>query len=148
MPTQVLADHAYARSEFDWLASDRNGYLGFFSTAGAGPIPRAVAFSPADYEAVLEQVLALPKRAEAKVERDNDRNIDEWIAISQRGFFAFDWRWESSSYEIVAAPSIPARVTDLPESGLSELAIRTVLDADLCAVRVFVVTAAGLEARR
>ncbi|MBV9493092.1 MAG: hypothetical protein JOZ54_02515 [Acidobacteria bacterium] len=34
--------HRFLRVEFDWLAQDRDGMLGFFSTAGGGPIPKVL----------------------------------------------------------------------------------------------------------
>lgn len=111
--------HRFLRAEFDWLAQDRDGVLGFFSTAGAGPIPEALESDGAAL--ALEDILALPKRGEA-VRVGGEGNVNEWIEIAERGIFAFDWSRETRRYELIAQPTSPMRAEELKDERLCHLA--------------------------
>lgn len=104
-----------------WLASDKNGHLGLFITAGAGPIPMAALGSPfASLDDLEEQVWTLPIVAAAKLLVSVNRPED-FIGLAQRGIFTYDWsdvhrstRSAVHAYEMVAAPDKPIELTSLP----------------------------------
>jgi hypothetical protein len=101
----IVFDHPYLRSEFDWLALDQMSNVGYFSTAGVGPLPKPVLARADSFELLLESVLALPECSEATIVYESQHNISEWIAIARRGLFAFDWRRNTSCYELIAKPT-------------------------------------------
>lgn len=109
---EFIFDHPFLRSEFDWLAVDRGGRIGYFATAGAGPLPDIVVANAAAFETLYEDVLAVPAFCEAFVVVDTTRNVSEWIEASRRGLFAFDWRRERNCYELIARPAEPLVISD------------------------------------
>ena len=101
---EIVFDHPYLRSEFDWLALDEMSNVGYFSTAGVGPLPKPVLTMADSFELLLESIMALPECSEVSIVFENEHNISEWVAIARRGLFAFDWRWATSCYELIAKP--------------------------------------------
>jgi hypothetical protein len=105
-----------------WLAVDSLGCVGIFFTGGQGPIPAAalaVLQSGLDPEAVL---LMLGERGGCEV-LVKYRRPDDFVLMANRGLYAFDWSdvhrtiaREIGVYELVAIPSSPVGVCDLPES--------------------------------
>jgi hypothetical protein len=104
-----------------WLASDRNGHVGAFVTAGWGPIPvRALTFEHDFVEDVESLVNELPRISTAQFLIAD--NVSSFTAMSERGFFVYDWRDVHRSlrectrkYEPVAVPASPIRTADLPD---------------------------------
>lgn len=119
---EFILDHPFLRSEFDWLAVDGQGRLGFFATAGAGPLPDVVAANAAAFETLYEDVLALPAICEAVIVAETTRNISEWIEVGRRGLFAFDWRRETNCYELIVQPAEPLITSD--RDRLTSLSLR------------------------
>lgn len=111
-----------------WLASDREGRLGAFITAGMGPIPVA-ALDPShmpveDVEGLLCQ---LPPVSQARL-LVSVKRPDDFIDLAERGLFVYDWtdinrtaREALRVYEPVAVPSNPIIASSLP-SDLAALA--------------------------
>lgn len=104
-----------------WLASDRDGHLGAFITAGEGPIP-AVALDAHDLpvQTVETRLLELPVVAQALLLVSVTRP-DSYVELAERGLFVYDWtdvhrptREEWNRYELVAAPSAPIAARGLP----------------------------------
>ncbi|MBC7750425.1 MAG: hypothetical protein H7Z73_01725 [Candidatus Saccharibacteria bacterium] len=106
-----------------WIASDRNGYLGAFTTAGVGPIPRKALTSKLfEIEDVEEVVCRLPKISETHLFVSMKR-LDDFVAMAERGFFVYDWRdahrttgESKNTYELITAPISPIKSDALPES--------------------------------
>jgi hypothetical protein len=103
----LIHDHPHLRAEFDWLAIDECRHVGFFSTAGMGPLPEDVVARGDLYETLETEILAMSECCDASVLAASGYDWSDWLAVARRGFFAFDWRWETKRYELIARPSDP-----------------------------------------
>ncbi len=104
-----------------WLASDREGYLGAFITAGVGPIPAEILVSDniavGDIEGRLCQ-LPIVSQVQLLV---SVKRPDDFVSLASRGLFVYDWTDTNrkevdalSVYEPVAVPDKPITTTSLP----------------------------------
>ena len=113
---------AYPRADWAWIASDSNGYVAAFVTAGSAPIPLAV-FAQAEMDPALEDAICeLPATSEANYLLGSG-NASSFLALARRGLFVYDWqdihrirRDQTGKYELVAVPATPCLVDTLPES--------------------------------
>lgn len=111
-----------------WLASDRDGHLGAFITAGFGPIPAEAldsAYMP--IEDIEGQLCRLPPVSQAQL-LVSVKHPGDYIDLAERGVFVYDWtdinRTASEAlrvYELVAVPTKPITASLLP-SDLAALA--------------------------
>jgi len=117
-----------------WLATDRDGHLGAFVTAGIGPIPvQALNTDHMPVEDIEEQVWKLPRVSGARLLITVVRP-DDYVAFAERGLFVYDWsdvhriaRESIHAYELMAAPVHPITLDALPgelSSSLGSLIIR------------------------
>ncbi|MBK8252960.1 MAG: hypothetical protein IPK82_09855 [Polyangiaceae bacterium] len=101
--------------EFDWLGVDEVGCVALFSTAGAGYVPEPVFTDTQALEGAIDAVLALPKSTEATfapiIRADL---INTWQLVAERGLYAYDCDPNGGPYELVAAPTVPSRIEQLP----------------------------------
>jgi hypothetical protein len=103
-----------------WLASDRDGHIGAFITAGAGPIPvDALNSERLDVEDIEERVCSLPRISTARL-LVRVKRPESFIAMAERGLFVYDWsdvhrtaREELRGYEPVAVPVNPVSTDGL-----------------------------------
>ena len=98
-----------------WLASDQEGNLALFITAGHGPIPKA-ALSEEHFDGVDDLLHALRPRTTAQVFL-TDKNTADFEDLATLGLFVFDWKDDTGrrdAYDLAAAPAEPMRVADLP----------------------------------
>jgi hypothetical protein len=104
-----------------WVASDREGHVGGFVTAGVGPVPDEALreeFVPVvDVEEILHR---LPKISTTRL-LSAVKRPDDFVDLAERGVFVFDWTdiHRSSAeavkaYEAVAVPHHPIGVAELP----------------------------------
>jgi hypothetical protein len=124
----MLLEHPYSRAEFDWLACDAEGLLGYFSTAGAGPVPRAAIQDGPFLEDVLDRVKELGRTGSA-ISISGLLNPRDWLDVAERGFFAFDWSRRHNRYELTAKPSMPRKIVSIEMLELGRVAARVRLDA-------------------
>ncbi|MBB6580644.1 hypothetical protein [Ralstonia solanacearum] len=111
-----------------WIASDRNGHLGAFITAGVGPIPaEALKSVYIPVEDIEGQLCLLPIIAQAEL-LVSVKRPDDFIDLAERGVFVYDWtdinrtaRDALRVYEPVAVPTRPIMTNSLPDD-LSALA--------------------------
>jgi hypothetical protein len=75
-----------------WIASDRDGHVGAFVTAGVGPIPELALNSaePLLVEDIEEAILKLPKVSDCRLLVSIPRP-DSFIDMAERGLFVYDW---------------------------------------------------------
>jgi hypothetical protein len=109
-------------TDFVWLAVDRDDNVAAFVTAGCGPIP--VNFLDVEHYNIFEieqRLDGLPRISEMRLLVELERP-DDFIDISQRGIFAYDWsdihrtrREEILKYELIAAPLHSIKATQLPD---------------------------------
>ncbi|MEM8814731.1 MAG: hypothetical protein AAGE85_02830 [Pseudomonadota bacterium] len=109
-------DHPFEGREFDWVATDSKGSVGYFSTAGVAPVPEICLSNNGIYEYLFEEVVGLPVVCAARVLDKSDRDIADWIAVAERGFYAYDWSRYTSRYDLVAKPSEPLSAMTLPRA--------------------------------
>lgn len=105
-----------------WIASDRQGHVAVFITAGEGPIPpQALRGDFFPVNEVEPRVLRLGIRPDQAVTNLSDApDPSSYIALAQRGVFVYDWTdftrsCESlNAYELLARPLLPITCADLP----------------------------------
>jgi hypothetical protein len=107
-----------------WVASDRDGHVGAFATAGIGPIPELALSNTRSLPVtdIEEAILKLPKVSSCRLIASVPRP-DSFIAMAERGFYVYDWsdvhRTVASlmdAYEPMACPVNPVSLEELPES--------------------------------
>lgn len=101
--------------EFDWLACDAEGNVGFFSTAGGGHAPADFLRDTDAHDAAIDAILSMPSRTACYCARELDpRCVDTWKMMAERGVFAFDSDPNGGPYTLQASPVVPVRVDALP----------------------------------
>lgn len=108
-------DGSYYPSHLDlaWVAVDRSGRIGVFTTGGAGPIPMVFLREGTALDLVNDLIGTLPARSGFSLTTEVPRP-DDFIAFARKGLFAFDWadvhrtRDHAGRYEIQARPTVPA----------------------------------------
>jgi hypothetical protein len=107
--------------EWDFLATDWDGSVALFTSAGYGPIPEVVLSHGKSVEAVVAGLRTqLPVIGKSLDRREQDRSGDysDWFEASQRGLYTYDWHVHGGPYERVSAPSVALRADTLtPEFG-------------------------------
>lgn len=117
--------------EFDWLASDADGCVALFSTAGGGYAPDEFLRDTDAHDAAVDAVLASPASTVARFAPELPPGLkNTWRMVAERGLFAFDSDPHGGPYRMVAAPADAIRVADLPR-----LVIDVVARLKLCQVR-------------
>ncbi|WP_437789996.1 hypothetical protein [Sorangium sp. So ce693] len=101
--------------EFDWLASDADGYVALFSTAGGGYAPDEFLRDTDAHDAAIDAVLASPASTVARFAPELPPGLkNTWRMVAERGLFVFDSDPHGGPYRMVAAPADPIRIVDLP----------------------------------
>jgi hypothetical protein len=103
------------------LASDKNGLLGAFVTAGVGPIPRALLASALiPIEDIESRLRELPSVSRPQL-LVSVKRLDDYLDLAERGVYVYDWtdinrtaRAAIGAYEPVAAPINPISASELP----------------------------------
>lgn len=124
-------EHDFHRAEFDWLACDRAGRIGVFSTAGQGPLPDVVVARASDLETLTDDLFALPLITEAEVTDAHEGNPAFFYDLARRGLFAWDWSAQRGRYVLQARPTNGGElVPDSLPTGYLEAARSVVLELD------------------
>jgi len=101
--------------EFDWLASDANGHVAMFSTAGGGYAPEEFLRDTDAHDNAADIILALPSYTKARFAPELGPGLkNTWQMMAERGFFAFDSDPNGGPYRLVAAPERATHVSELP----------------------------------
>ncbi|ENX52977.1 MULTISPECIES: hypothetical protein [Acinetobacter] len=97
-----------------WIAMDQNGALAAFVTAGVAPIPTIVLNSSLLELENIEQIVIeqFPVIGEANLKVDLPRP-DDFIAISKRGLFVYDWDDNEQQYVLISIPTYLKNYADL-----------------------------------
>jgi hypothetical protein len=109
--------------DWEWYASDRDGEIACFVTAGEAPIPKVVLnYSSFPIEDALEDFLKLPVIC-GVLEAGEFGSSDSFDEMARRGYHVFDWSdlhrptiRELRAYECSARPHKPLTIHDLPDS--------------------------------
>lgn len=103
--------------EYDWLAVDAEGHVGFFSTAGGGYAPEAFLQDIDSFDSAIATLLALPPTTQALCSRELSPGLaNTWKLMAERGVFAYDSDPLGGPYHLIAAPENPVAVHGLPTS--------------------------------
>lgn len=100
--------------EYDWLASDANGHVALFSTAGGGHAPPEFLENTDEHDLAIDLIIASPISTKAIFAPALAPDlINTWLMMAERGIFAFDSDVHGSPYCRVAAPADAIRAIDL-----------------------------------
>jgi hypothetical protein len=115
----------YFGAEFDWLAVDREGHVGHFSTAGYGPAPLALTEHGKSQRAAFEYIKSLPKkRPVVPLKFAGGGDLSDWQDMAKRGIFSFDHQDWQGPYQQMAQPlREPLRIDGLPEHVRAEIEV-------------------------
>lgn len=118
--------------EYDWLASDADGHVALFSTAGGGFAPPEFLRDTGAHDAAIDAILACPVMTAVRFAPEVAPGLKNiWRMAAERGLFAFDCDPNGGPYRIVAAPVVPLRVDSLPAPAadvVSRLSLRVRFD--------------------
>ena len=103
-----------------WLASDRDGHVGVFVTAGCGPVPAWVLNPAYPLDQIEDDILKLPKASDVDFPAGLAQ-ADRFADLAERGFYVYDWsdvhrtiQAYINAYELLARPYRPLTLDQLP----------------------------------
>lgn len=102
-------------ADVDWYATDSAGHVGFFTSAGAGPLPRALFKDLEEHRRLVANLQALAKRGKPELLLRYP-NTTDWGRMAERGLFAFNYEYDRTppdGYRLVARPSVPLSLDEL-----------------------------------
>jgi hypothetical protein len=103
--------------EYDWLAVDADGVVGFFSTAGGGYAPEAFLEDIDAFDSAITTILSLPATTSSTCVRElPPGHTNTWRLMADRGLFAFDSDPLGGPYRLIAAPHQAIAPDSLPSS--------------------------------
>lgn len=124
MPAEERRPPEIQGLEFDWIGSDELGQLAFFSTAGAGAVPRTPLEILVAHQSAIDDILAMPATTEAAYFPTIAPGlVNDWRLMAERGLYAYDCDPNGGPYQLVAAPRDAVFALDLPPS-VSHVAAR------------------------
>ena len=111
--------HPFNRVEYDWLATDLDGFVANISTAGFGPIPQAVEDAAIDFAQVDDRLSRLPEVCNVDPDVGGPYQTKELLDIARRGIFVYDWAHTPGVYQVVGRPMVP-----LPANEFGDLVVQ------------------------
>jgi hypothetical protein len=106
--------------EFDWLASDADGHVAIFSTAGGGFAPPEFLRDTEAHDVAIDAVLASTPITQARHAPQLPPGVENtWRLVAERGLFAFDADPHGGPYRLVAAPKDAIHIADLPDAAVA-----------------------------
>lgn len=99
--------------DFDWLASDAEGHVAVFSSAG-GEIPPDAVLRDMDAHVRALGALFAAAASTHPVFAPTAPGEDRWRAAAERGLFVYRCSPGGGPYRLAAAPETPIRAIDLP----------------------------------
>src|SRR3954466_8641023 len=115
--------HPRSGTEFDWLAVDPSGALAVLTSAGYGPVPKAVGDHVESVDAALDLINTWPPVGGSLSQPSDTGNYADWRELAVRGFYAYDWKDSSGPYIRLAAPTTPLTVHNLTDEWLRQIAM-------------------------
>jgi len=108
--------------DLGWFAVDRDGHVGFFTSAGSRIVPEAVLKSLETWTSLDKAIKSLPCVGKGSLRHSGGGNCSSWIEMAGRGLFAYDFKsydtsvFENGDYQIIATPSRPLVLASLNEA--------------------------------
>lgn len=135
----------------EWYACDADEHVGMFTTAGGGYAPEPVWRDVDAQVAVIEAILGLPRFTSARPAFNlpgdlSYGDLSSWLAVADRGLFAFDSDFFGGPYRLIVVPDVPIVVADLP--ALARTAVRELSYPNLHFATATIITSDDLEQRR
>src|SRR5437867_1520924 len=97
--------------EFDWLATDAEGHVGFFSTAGEGFAPEDFLADTDAHDKAIDALLELGASTQSVGAPGLGPDcVNTWQMMAERGIYAFDADPGGGPYRIAASPAAPVRI--------------------------------------
>jgi hypothetical protein len=122
--------------EYDWLAVDARGRVGFFSTAGGGYAPPAMLADTDAQEAAIESILARPACTPVLFAPSLRADLkNTWLLVAERGLYAYDSSPNGGPYALIAAPEYPITVDQL-DARVARVAKRVTLRIQFAIARL------------
>ncbi|MFB9684938.1 hypothetical protein [Amycolatopsis plumensis] len=115
--------HPRAGIEFDWLAVDSSGALAVLTSAGYGPVPKAVSEHAEAVDAALERINTWPQVGDSISQPSETGDYTDWRDLAARGFYAYDWKDSSGPYVRLAVPTTPLTVDNLTDTGIMQIVV-------------------------
>ncbi len=109
--------------EFDWLAVDPSGALAVLTSAGYGPVPKAVREHVESVDAALELINTWPCVGGSISQPGDTGNHADWRDLAARGFYAYDWKDSFGPYVRLAVPTTPLTVDNLTDEGITGIVV-------------------------
>jgi len=101
--------------EYDWLASDADGHVALFRTAGGGYAPEAFLMDTDAHDKAIDAILASTASTTGRFAPELATALkNTWRLAAERGLFAFDSDANGGVYRLVAAPLVPMHVSQVP----------------------------------
>ncbi len=113
MRVKFHTEHNFWGTEYDWMAVDEVGAVGYFSTAGIGPVPEICIRHETLFEDAFELIVREAKRCEYEQFSGFDASISTWGDVARRGVFGFDWETGTSRFALVTKPLSPIKLDSL-----------------------------------
>lgn len=107
--------HPFNLVEYDWLATDLDGFVANISTGGFGPIPQSVEDASIDFEDVDERLRQLPVSCEIDHRVGDPGHNSEFQFIAKRGIFVYNWGNSPDAYQLFCRPMKPKRAAELDD---------------------------------
>ena len=112
--------------DVEWLASDADGHVGLFITAGGGYTPKAAWQNFDLHQAAVDAILGLPATTTARFAPEVPAGLQNmWREAAERGLFAFDSDHSGGPYNLVASPMTPVHASEFPAVVVSVLSQMT-----------------------
>lgn len=105
----------------EWIAIDRSGFVGFFTTCGHAAVPECYVEEP---ECYLNVIKWLRSRKDVgshtlAVPRESGRRYWSWTEPADKGLYAFDIDvMTAENYVVIAKPTRPLQMTKSDIGGL------------------------------
>jgi hypothetical protein len=116
--------------DIDWFMVDRDGYIAHLASGG-NVLPKSVAISVEDNEALLNFFLSQKDISEVQMKKMYSHNASSFIRMAKKGLFSFDRLKPSdcncTTYRKVVLPLVPLRIETLP-SEIVDILSRTRTD--------------------
>ncbi len=110
--SKLVAEREYTRAEFDWIAVDESGNIGFFASGGFGPVPQVSLAAADELLNIQEQIRALPWTCKTESVAQVAYYLGDFFEVAEKGVFAYNWDFDRREYRLIVRPVAPVAPVD------------------------------------